>query len=253
MRSELLFDAMEKVLSLFAAEHLNYPVLFKRFLNTINPQGISHDKLTMMSSTGVYLLSFISTRNRQVYNQEFQGVSVKLHDAKNLDIFNTFLNKCSKNSSDSFSLYMTSLVKKTKQLQLINSIEVLPLENRQLRNDDKVVNVDSCIHAIMKTPFETINIKKVPRFFFENNKFYLHDHFSFSSLGNQYRFCQQTENDADYIKAVVDEFSQDFYEEQYEIITGKIHELYNIPISDFGSWKTKQFQAYYPILSMERY
>lgn len=252
MRTELLFKEMEKVLSLFAAEHLNYPVLFRHLLSNINPQGVSHDKLTMLSSTGVSLLSFVITRNRQVYNQAFQGIVVKLHDHKHLDIFNIFINKCCKSSSDSFSLYMEGLVKKTKPLQLVKSIEVLPFENRKLRDDDKMLNIDSCVHAIMTTPFETINIKKVPRFFFENNRFYLHDHFSFSSLGKLYTFCQQTENDTDYIKDVVDEFSQGFYEAHYEIITCKIHELYDIPISEMAGWKAKQFQEYYPVLSMER-
>ena len=253
MRTELLFQEMQNVLSLFAAEHLNYPVFFSQLMSNINPQGVSHDKLTMTSSTGISLLSFIITRNRQVYNQAFQGIVVKLYDPKHLDIYNLFINKCCKNSSDSFSLYMESVRQKTKKLNLINSIEILPWENRKLIDDDKFIKIDSCVHAIMTTPFETINIRKMPRFFFENNRFYLHDHFSFSSMGTPYTFCQQTEKDIDYILDVVDEFSEHFYETHYETITGKIHELYDIPISEFGRWKTKQFQEYYPILSMERY
>lgn len=253
MRAAILFEQMEKVLSLFAAEYLNFSVFFKQSLNNINPQGVSHDKLVMVSSTGVPLLSFVLTRNRQVYNQVFQGIVVKLHDSQHLNIYNLFINKCCKNSSNSFSLYMESLIQKTKKLKLINAIEVLPCENRKLIDDDKFVKIDSCIHAIMTTPFETINIRKMPRFFFENDRFYLHDHFSFSSLGTPYTFCQQTENDIDYILNVVDEFSEGFYQTHYETITGKIHELYDIPISDFKTWKTKQFQEYYPVLSMERY
>jgi hypothetical protein len=252
MTTEQLIESMKSVLSLFAAQHLNYPVMFKSSLNNTKPNGISLDILHMQSSTGQLLLSFIIMKDRRIYDQKFKSIEVKIHEEKHLNILNTFIAVCSQYSSNSFNLFMNETLKQTDHLKLITSVDVLPLKEREIIVDDKYIRVDFAIHAIMTTPFEVINIYKIPKFIFENNKFYLHDKFSFTSLGQHYTFAQKTE-DIDIMKVEVKDFAQKFYEEHYEIITSKINELYDVPFTEFGLWTDEQFRAYYPVLSMERY
>jgi len=59
MTTEQLVEQMKVVLGLFAAKHLNYPVLFSQTLNKTKANGISLDILNMLSSTGQPLMSFI--------------------------------------------------------------------------------------------------------------------------------------------------------------------------------------------------
>lgn len=252
MTTEQLIESMKSVLSLFAAQHLNYPVMFKASLNNTKPNGTSLDILHMQSSTGQLLLSFIIMKDRRIYDQKFKSIEVKVHDEKHLNILNKFIAVCSQYSSNSFNLFMNETLKYTDHLKLITSIDVLPFEERKVIVDDTYIRVDFATHAIMTTPFEVININKVPKFIFENNKFYLHDKFSFTSLGQHYTFSQKTE-DMDIMKSEVKEFAQKFYEEHYEIITSKINELYDVPFTEFGLWTDTQFRSYYPVLSMERY
>lgn len=252
MSKEQLFEDMKTVLRLFAAEHLNYPVMFKQTLNKTKPTGLSMDILDMLSSTGQLLLSFIITSDRRIYNQQFKNIEIKLHDEKHLNILNKFIAVCSKNSSNSFNSFMNATLIYTDHLKLITSIDVLPFEERKLIVESSYIRVDFAVHAIMTTPFEVIKIYKIPKFIFENDTFYLHDKFSFTSLGQRYTFAQKTE-DPHATKEMIKEFSHKFYEDHYDVITSKINELYDVPFTEFGIWSDEQFRSYYPVLSMERY
>lgn len=253
MYSEQLLTSMSDVLSLFAAEHLNYPVKFKQSLNQTMINGISKDILTMTTATGVSLLSFVITRDRKIYNQSFKSITVKLHDVKHLSIYNKFVKECMKHSSDSFSLFMSKLKEKTKRLNFIKSINILPYQDRKALIENDQVKIDFSDHALITTPFEEITVIKTPFFIFENDQFYIHDKFSFLSLGRRYTFSQTTVSNIDFMSEVVKEFNQDFYDSHYDIITSRLVELYGFNLKDLASWTAKQFEEYYPVLSMERY
>ena len=252
MTTEQLVEQMKIVLGLFAAKHLNYPVLFSQTLNKTKANGISLDILNMLSSTGQPLMSFIIIKDRRIYDQKFKSIEVKLHDVKHLTILNKFIEVCSRDSSNSFKTFMNATIQYTDHLKLITSLDIMPFEKRKVIVEDNYIRTEFAVHAVMTTPFEVINIYKIPKFIFENNTFYLHDKFSFKSLGQRYTFSQKTE-DVNVTKEDVKEFSHKFYEEHYETITSKINELYDIPFAAFGSLPDEEFRSYYPVLAMERY
>lgn len=253
MRTVMLFREMKRVLEGFAYNYLNCNVDFRETLNITKPSGMSEDILKMYSFNGQPLLSFVILKDRRIYQYSDKAIDIFLESEASLPIFNAFIQYACSESTDVFQLFINELTKKTKKIGIITSVELLPNEYREIEAKSRSYLIKAAKHAIITTPFENITVYKTPRFIFENDRFYLHDRFQFSSMKMDYTFQNKSEIDSSHQNDEIEKLVDEFYDDHYREITKKLHEIYDIPLDDFKKWTRKQFIEHYPVLVMERY
>jgi hypothetical protein len=253
MRIEILIEKMIKSLEQFAAIHLNYPVTFSEPLKSSRINSIHNYSLKMKTSTGVTLLSFSISVANSITGNYTNSISVKIDDTKHLPVLEKFLNLFCREGLDIFKYFTQSVMEKSGGFNFIENIDIVPNLKTKVLVDNGTIRIDKALHATFTTPFETIEVYKMPLLIFEDEQFYLNNSISFTTLNKKYIFKKSFEHNINSLKNITEQHALQFHLQHYEYITKKINTLYNVSFDDFKNWSSVDFLPYYPALAMEHY